>query len=505
MGEHVADPGEARATAAQEERHVGPQGAGDLLDARIVFGHAPQARNAHERRHRVGRPPAEAGLRGNALLHVHGHRLVDVSLERLRELANGLRDDVVLRGHVKRRNASARTAREVDGKAGLARGSKAQVQHVVQQERVHDAHGFVIPIRSHLADVEEQVHLRGRDDAHRTRPAEPLRLHLLCDARHIEQIDGAGVTDTRAFASGQRTRCGRRARCGRCRGRHRCRRGRRCSRRRARRRRRSRLGYDGNAGAAAFIRHVFRLLLLRLLRTFAREEVAQHTRALVSKHAGDRFERVVEPLVLVHRVQRAERAGFRIRRAVHAPANARLVHEARAHDARLQRHVHGAVGQPPRVQHFGGALHRKELRMSRRILRCLAQVACPCDDLRLLQRTPRGRIDGLVYDDGADGNLAEPFGAARLVDGHAHVVFVGHAAYYMVSYLCVRECRAKKHEASRPMGNVRAAASRLRKADVVCRRRCCARSASFADDATRRCRRLSRFPEPSDAEAWPSG
>lgn len=56
------------------------------------------------------------------------------------------------------------------------------------------------------------------------------------------------------------------------------------------------------------------------------------------------------------------------------------------------------------------------------------------DHLRLGQGAARSRIDGLVYDNGPDGDFVQFFGAARFLDCHAHVVFIGHVAYYMPKY-----------------------------------------------------------------------
>ena len=72
--------------------------------------------------------------------------------------------------------------------------------------------------------------------------------------------------------------------------------------------------------------------------------------------------------------------------------------------------------------------------MPRRILRSLAQVARTRDHLRLGQGAARSRIDGLVDDNGPDGDFVQLFGAARFLDCHAHVVFIGHVAYYMPKY-----------------------------------------------------------------------
>ena len=59
--------------------------------------------------------------------------------------------------------------------------------------------------------------------------------------------------------------------------------------------------------------------------------------------------------------------------------------------------------------------------MPRRILRSLAQVARARDHLRLGQGAARSRIDGLVYDNGPDGDFVQFFGAARFLDLHARL------------------------------------------------------------------------------------
>ena len=78
-------------------------------------------------------------------------------------------------------------------------------------------------------------------------------------------------------------------------------------------------------------------------------------------------------------------------------------------------------------------LERQKLRMPRRIAGDLAQVACAGDDARLGGGAARGGIDRSVHDDRADGNLVHLGGTPRLVERHAHVVFIRHDPYYMVS------------------------------------------------------------------------
>ena len=100
----------------------------------------------------------------------------------------------------------------------------------------------------------------------------------------------------------------------------------------------------------------------------ARKEALEQANAFVFQHAGCHLERVVQPRVGMYLIQRAKRPGFRVGRSVDAASDARLVHEPGAHDARLERYVHRAIGQAPCIEFFGGKLYGRELGMARRVL-----------------------------------------------------------------------------------------------------------------------------------------
>ena len=85
---------------------------------------------------------------------------------------------------------------------------------------------------------------------------------------------------------------------------------------------------------------------------------------------------------------------------------------ARAHRARLLRHVQIALIQPPIADHTLRLRDRQHLRMGRRILQRLHLVVSPRDDF------------ALVDDDGADRHLLLGGGALCLAQGLAHEVGV---------------------------------------------------------------------------------
>ena len=81
---------------------------------------------------------------------------------------------------------------------------------------------------------------------------------------------------------------------------------------------------------------------------------------------------MVEALVAAHLVEAGHRPGLRVGRPVDHPPDAAVHQRAGAHHARLQRHVEGAVQQPPVPHHRGCVAQRQDLRMRRRVASELA-------------------------------------------------------------------------------------------------------------------------------------
>ena len=126
--------------------------------------------------------------------------------------------------------------------------------------------------------------------------------------------------------------------------------------------------------------HVIAFLFLAAARF---EEFRKHGGALTRKHARLNLERMVEAFVGMYRIQRPQCARLGIGRAVHASANARLVHKARAHNARLERDIHRAVGKTPAFE-LARRLHDSgKLRMRRWVGVGLSMVARLGDNLTL--------------------------------------------------------------------------------------------------------------------------
>ena len=117
---------------------------------------------------------------------------------------------------------------------------------------------------------------------------------------------------------------------------------------------------------------------------------------------------MIQALIGVHGIKRAKRARFLIRSAINAPIDARLMHKPGAHNARLQRHIHGTSRQSPHAQLLRGSLHGQKFRMPRRILRCLAQVARARNDARFGEQRPtRSLVDGVIHHHRTNGHLVQ--------------------------------------------------------------------------------------------------
>ena len=118
---------------------------------------------------------------------------------------------------------------------------------------------------------------------------------------------------------------------------------------------------------------------------------------------------MVEPRVMAHVVERAERSPLGVRSAVHAAVDSGIHHEPRAHEAWLKRHVDGAAREAPTAQLARGGDHRGELGMGRRVGVGLSPVV----------RTRHHTLIAHHY--GADGHLALGSGQLGLLEGHAHI------------------------------------------------------------------------------------
>ena len=107
------------------------------------------------------------------------------------------------------------------------------------------------------------------------------------------------------------------------------------------------------------------------------------------------------------------------------------MHQARAHDARLERHVNGASLKAPLPQLARGGLHGQKLGMACRVFGDFTQVARRRHKLGLRQAiTARREVDGVVHNNGADGHLAQRIGTFRLFKGKFHVARIVQAGAY---------------------------------------------------------------------------
>lgn len=166
------------------------------------------------------------------------------------------------------------------------------------------------------------------------------------------------------------------------------------------------------AAPGVIIRNNKVALALRALGANLGEKPAQLGCALIFKHALGYRERMVEALVAIEVIEAPQRAALGVRRSIDAPVYARVDHKARAHKARLQRHVNRAARQAPAAQHARSFHHGRKLRMGRRILIAFAQVVGAGDNL------------AVVNHHGANGHLARALSGSRLLQGLLHKAFV---------------------------------------------------------------------------------
>ncbi len=155
------------------------------------------------------------------------------------------------------------------------------------------------------------------------------------------------------------------------------------------------------------VHHSTASLSLRSFLPSSCEKSFQNAGTLICQDSGNHLKRMVQPLVAVDGVQCSQRTGFRIRRPIHTSVDACLVHQPRAHDARLQCYVHRTACQAPNAKLCRRLLHGHELRMPCRVLLGFAHVACPRNHARLRQRPPCPLIDRLVHYNSTDRHFAQ--------------------------------------------------------------------------------------------------
>src|SRR5262245_11131413 len=124
------------------------------------------------------------------------------------------------------------------------------------------------------------------------------------------------------------------------------------------------------------------------------EEGLEQLAAAVGEDALDHRDPVVEAL-LVHDVEdRTAGAGDRVVGAVDDAGDARVDQRARAHGARLERHVNFRAFQAPVLERLGGLGDGDHLGVGRRVVEGLDLVVGPAEDMAFMD------------DDGADGDFA---------------------------------------------------------------------------------------------------
>ena len=138
---------------------------------------------------------------------------------------------------------------------------------------------------------------------------------------------------------------------------------------------------------------------------------------------------MVEALVAIEVIKAPQRTALGVRCSIDAPVYARVDHKARAHEARLQRHVNRAARQAPAAQYSRSFHHGRKLRMGRWILIAFAQVVSAGDNF------------AVVNHHGANGYLARARSGSRLLQGLLHKAFVCGA----LAARCGTACILLKH------------------------------------------------------------
>ena len=179
--EHLADAAEQHAAAVQEERHISPKRPGNVGHALVIGRKAPRLRKAHEHRRRVRRAAAQAALGRDVLLNAQLDGLGKVATRRPGQAISSFEGEIVGRRHSE---VLARAVGQVDGHDKVVRRAAhgdvcssapfgnalsqligrdifcAQVQRIMQRERMHDGVGIVVAVLAARPNGQKQVHLR---------------------------------------------------------------------------------------------------------------------------------------------------------------------------------------------------------------------------------------------------------------------------------------------------------------------------------------------------------
>ena len=183
----------------EEKRHVSPKRPGNVGHALVIGRKAPRLREAHEHRRRVRRAAAQAALGRDVLLNAQLDGLGKVATRRPGQAISSFEGEIVGRRH---RKILARAGGQVDGHDKVVRRAAhgdvcssapfgnalsqligrdifcAQVQRIMQRERMHDGVGIVVAVLAARPNGQKQVHLRRRHQLHRVRPHESGRRPL---------------------------------------------------------------------------------------------------------------------------------------------------------------------------------------------------------------------------------------------------------------------------------------------------------------------------------------
>ena len=175
----------------QEKRHVATDRARSRNGRRIVDTHAPHVAQTRDGRRRIGRPAAEPRLVRNALFDDDLDRFVLGATELFSERGSGAVRDVALRIDVGRLDAVLAGADDRDAKpASRLCRNRSHIDSIVHHHRMHDVRDLVIAGIELVADTEEQVYLRRRDDlAHAGTREHRVRKRIFArDGHHIDEF-----------------------------------------------------------------------------------------------------------------------------------------------------------------------------------------------------------------------------------------------------------------------------------------------------------------------------
>ena len=197
--QNLAHTAEQGTTPVEEKRHVSPKRPGNVGHALVIGRKAPRLREAHEHRRRVRRAAAQAALGRDVLFDAQLDGLGKIAAHRPGQAISSFEGEVVGRRHSE---VLARAVGQVDGHDKVVRRAAhgnvlagrpfggalrqligrdifcAQVQRIMQRERVHDGVGIVVAVLAARPNGQKQIHLRRRHQLHRVRPHESSRRPL---------------------------------------------------------------------------------------------------------------------------------------------------------------------------------------------------------------------------------------------------------------------------------------------------------------------------------------